>query len=491
MKKARAARLAARLHLQPTLRGIAVLIITSTSIQLTTLPLMAMYFNRAAPVGILLNVAAGLLTGALMLLGAAGIAAGSLSSWLAAKLVLLAEITHFLLVKSVVPFAKTPFATFRVAHYEGPHSLIYALYFVPLAMIAFAIDRWRPVERFLPGGRPGSRNHGSRGIKLSTSTVGLVIQPVRFRVSAAVCLSSFVIAAAAVLHPLPDKPNGKLTIYFLDVGQGDSALVVFPKGSTMLVDGGGEIRFKEPEANPAATETEFADRGFSVGDAVVSRFIWALGRTRVDYVLATHADADHMDGASKVLTNFTVGQAIVGHVPENDPEFSRFKHSTERAGVPIASISAGERFELDGVAIEVLSPKRPDRAPVTSANNDSIVLRLIYGSVTLLLTGDIEQQAEAELISSGVDLRADVLKVPHHGSKTSSTALFVDAVHPRIAVISVGEHSRFSHPHPTVVNRYRERGVRLFQTGRDGTVTIETDGHSLEVRTFRKNNMDS
>jgi competence protein ComEC len=110
----------------------------------------------------------------------------------------------------------------------------------------------------------------------------------------------------------------------------------------------------------------------------------------------------------------------------------------------------------------------------------------VYGSIAVLLTGDLEQSAENALIESGVNLRAEVLKVPHHGSKTSSTEAFIDAVQPRYAVISVGERSRFGHPHPSVVNRYVERGVEVFQTGRDGTVTVETDGQAIDLTTFRK-----
>jgi competence protein ComEC len=181
-----------------------------------------------------------------------------------------------------------------------------------------------------------------------------------------------------------------------------------------------------------------------------------------------------------------VGQAIVGRVPKLDPEFDRFSRAVEERSVSLATVNAGDRFDVDGVTVEVLWPPRPSHAPVTSGNNDSVVLRLVYGSVAVLLTGDIEQAAENALVESGVNLRADVLKVPHHGSKTSSTEAFIDAVQPRCVVISVGERSRFGHPHAAVVNRYVERGVRLLQTGRDGTVTVETDGRSFEVTTFRK-----
>jgi competence protein ComEC len=485
MNKARAARVVGRLHVQPLLRGATLLIITSTSIQLTTLPLMAMYFNRAAPVGVVLNVVAGFLTGTLMLMGLAAIAAGTISVWLAERLGAIATAAHYLLVNSVVPFANVPAATFRVAHYEGWEAVVYAVYFVPLAMVAVLIDRWRPVDHYMPIDRlavlrPLGQNERRRpAIELRAPTV-------RLRVFGVICALLLIVSATAVMRPPGRAPTGKLTVRFLDVGQGDSAFVVFPKGATMLVDGGGEIHFNRSDENRGATEAEFIGGGFSVGEAVVSRFIWSLGLTRVNYVLATHADADHIDGASDVIRNFRVGQSIVGHVPESDSEFNRFRRTAEQRGVSLSAVSAGERFEIDGVRVEVLWPPRPVQAPVTSGNNDSVVLRFVYGSVVLLLTGDIERDAEDRLIDSGITLRADLLKVAHHGSKTSSSEPFIDAVHPTWAVISVGERSRFGHPHPTVVSRYLERGIRLLQTGRDGTVTVETDGRSLEVSTFRE-----
>jgi competence protein ComEC len=135
------------------------------------------------------------------------------------------------------------------------------------------------------------------------------------------------------------------------------------------------------------------------------------------------------------------------------------------------------------VTIEVLWPPRSSLQAI-SENNDSVVLRLVFGSVAVLFAGDIEREAEDALARSGVNLRADVLKIPHHGSKTSSSAEFVDLVKPSFAVLSVGERSRFGHPDPQVVSTYLDRNVVLFQTGRDGTVTVETDGARLQVSSF-------
>jgi competence protein ComEC len=490
LKKARAARVLGRLRVQSMARGAVLLVITSAAIQLSTLPLMALYFNRVAPVGVLLNVVAGLLTGVLMLSALGAITVGWLSAGTATLLDSVANLAHYLLVNAIAPFVDIPFATFRVAHYEGWHSIIYALYFAPLAMLAFLIDRWQPVDRVAAVDRTVEDRAARRRISHSHPSASP-----RLRVAPSLlCALAMTLAIVAVIRPSISEASGRLTIHFLDVGQGDSALVVFPHGKTMLVDGGGEIHFDKRNKDHSSViatsldedETDFADTPFSIGEAVVSRFIWSLGRTRVDYVLATHAHADHIAGLSDVVRNMRVGEAIIGHRPTSDSEYDRFAGTVARRGIPMSTVGKGEHFEIDGVGIDVLWPMKPLQIPVTSGNNDSVVLRLVYGSVSILLAGDIEQSAEDSLVASGAELNADVLKVPHHGSRTSSTEAFIDAVNPKCAVISVGERSRFGHPHPAVVNRYLERGIKLLQTGRDGMVTVRTDGSTLDMRTYRK-----
>jgi competence protein ComEC len=483
LKKAGAARILGRLRLQPLLRGAVLLMITSGAIQLSTLPLMALYFNRVAPVGVLLNVVAGLLTGVLMLSAVGAIAVGAFSRVGAGLIIHVVNGGHYLLVNAIVPFVDVPFATFRVAHYEGWHAIVYVLYFVPLAMLAGLLDRWHPVGVLMPAARTNTKKRTP-----VAPSPRLPFAP------SLLCALAMAAVLIAVIKPGTNPPNGKLIVYFLDVGQGDSAFVVFPRGKTMLVDGGGEIRFdrRKPSRGPNdwvqadGAESGFADQAFSIGEAVVSRFIWSLGRTRVDYVVATHAHADHIGGLVDVVRNLDVGQAVIGHAPTSDVEFEPFREAVARRNVPLSTLKSGEHFEIDGVGIDVLWPPPARESPVTSGNDDSIVLRLVYGSISILLAGDIERNTEDSLIGSGVNLQADVLKVPHHGSRTSSTEAFIDSVNPKVAVISVGERSRFGHPHASVVDRYKARGVNLLQTGRDGMVTLESDGSTFDIRRYRK-----
>lgn len=496
--KASAAGVLGRLRVQSIIRGAVMLMITSAAIQFATMPLMALYFNRVAPIGVLLNVVAGLLTGVLMLTALGVIVSGNVSGWIASQLETVVNAAHYLLVSGGAPFFEIPFATFRVAHYEGWHRIIYAVYFVPLAMLAVLIDRWQAVDSVYPAfhnkaaGRPLTQ---SRRPNATSSPRFPIFTSSGFNLAGSLVWALAMISAlVAVIRPPSNHSDGKLAIHFLDVGQGDSALIIFPHGKTMLVDGGGELSFDrrdQKEKRGALTldgedDSVFMVNSFSIGEAVVSRFIWSLGLTKVDYMLATHADADHIGGLSDVVENLNVRQAIVGHVPTTDPEYDSFARAVAHRKVPLSTVKAGENFYIDGVRIEVLWPAPAHDAPVTSANNDSVVLRLVYGSVSFFLAGDIERDSEDALIESGVDLSADLLKVPHHGSRTSSTEAFLKAVNPRYAVISVGERSRFGHPHSTVVNRYVAKGVKLFQTGLDGTVTVETDGATIDFRTYRK-----
>lgn len=487
MDKARAALLLGRLRVQPLARGVVLLIITSAAIQVMTLPLSALYFNRVTPVGVLLNVVTGLLTGVMMLASVCAMVIGSVSESLAAPLVSLVDLSHHLLVYSVEPFAGLPLASFRVAHYEGWRASIYGLYFVPVTLLLLAIDGWRPVDRVkfpLERLRAASRAGRSRGRSFLES----VFDPFkRAALGPYALLPALLICSVGVMGRRPATPDGRLRIHFLDVGQGDSALVIFPGGSTMLIDAGGEAGFGAGETEGSGGRGPDSRRAFSVGEAVVSRFLWSLGYTRVDYLVATHGDADHIEGLSAVARNFDVGQSIIGRLVVAEPgkgaELQRFRQTISERAIPLGQVRAGQRFEVEGARVEIIWP--PARASGSSSNNDSIVIRLVYGAFSALMTGDIEREAEARLTESRLNLRADVLKAPHHGSRTSSSEDFLKKVSPECVVISVGERSRFGHPHELVLDRYRRAGARLFQTGRDGMVTVSSDGSGFNVTSYK------
>jgi competence protein ComEC len=290
-----------------------------------------------------------------------------------------------------------------------------------------------------------------------------------------------VLASVIIFHPFSaPAPIGLLRVEFLDVGQGDSAFITFPNGETMLVDGGGSVNFAaESDDEPEPFEPDQP----RIGEMVVSEFLWEKGYAKVDRLVVSHDDADHSQGLADVVRNFSVGEIWTGTPAPEGLEMKDLVQAANRYAIPIKQVGRGAIFEISGAKIEVLWPIT-SAAKSGSDNNSSLVLRLVYGESEFLFTGDIEKETEAELTAIGTNLNADVVKVPHHGSRTSSTESLVKAVSPRLAIIPVGRRSMFGHPHPEVVGRWRSFNADVRSTGENGTLTIETDGKEMNVRTF-------
>src|ERR1043165_3270022 len=435
--KARPAAWLERYQLQRCLRYLFGAVLVSACVQVMLLPLMIVYFHRLSPASLLLNnVVSALLA---VLIGGALIALliAQLSTMLAAPFFKLAEAINWLMVHSVDPFTRF---NFRLPEYSGRAALCYALYYLPLLLLVVAVSHWRPLALW--------KVRRCRLHRFVLLTAALQI----------------LLLALLVLHPFSStRADKNLHVDFLDVGQGDSALVTMPDGTTLPVAGGGNI----------------FDATRRIGETVVSEYLWWCGIDHVDYILVTHADADHIDGLNDVLKNFTVRNALIARAPANDPEFAKFSETLKQTHTPSAILKPGDVIHFGDVELSVLWPPTGGE---TSTNNDSIVSRLKFGERAILLTGDIEKKAEQALLRQ--DLGADVVKVPHHGSRTSSTDEFVRATAPLFAVISVGRHSMFGHPHPEVVQRWQANGATVLTTGECGTITITTDGKDLLLKTY-------
>jgi competence protein ComEC len=413
------------------------LFVLSVVLQIGMLPLMALDFHRISLIGPLANIPAVLLTGLIIPTGFVTLTVSFLWHGLGRVIALALGGMTALLVRCTAWAAHFPHASYRI---PIPPGWLLAAFFAGLCALAVAL----------------------RAARRKTVTMAAL--------TVAFCAGLF-----ATFPFSPRLTRGALEVTALDVGQGDSLFLAFPGGRTMLLDGGG---------TPGGERFGDMRAGLDIGEEVVSPYLWTRGIQQLDVVALTHAHQDHLGGLHAILENFRVGALWISRDVES-PALTALEELAHVKGIPIIHEHSGENFTWDGVRGHVLWPQVSDSEDASQAkNNDSLVIRLEFANEALLLPGDIERQAEHDLISSGEPLKADFLKVAHHGSKTSTTEEFLERVAPRVAVISAGEANPYGHPHPEVVARLGAAGVRVLRTDRDGAVTVSTDGKSLHVSCF-------
>jgi competence protein ComEC len=273
-------------------------------------------------------------------------------------------------------------------------------------------------------------------------------------------------------NPFPPRTHaGELEMTAIDVGQGDSLLLVFPDGKRMLVDGGGIPSFG---GGPRAQ--------LDIGEDVVAPYLWERGIGGVDVVALSHAHDDHVGGLPALVNDFHPREIWTGAVPECDA-WGRVREAAARRGAKIVAMQEPRHFAFGGTEMEVLAPLDDYVPGDTPKNNDSLVLRLRYGRHTFLLTGDVERGVERGMLARNEIGHADVVKVPHHGSHTSSTEEFLASVAPAFAVISAGYQNSYGHPHRDVIERLEQHHAAVLRTDLDGLVTVRSDGRKLYVET--------
>lgn len=459
--KAPVARWLDRHYLQGPIRYALGAIVVSVCVQLTMLPLLILYFHRVSISSLVLNIGVSVLMASLALVGLMGLLIDLIAPEVARVFYGIANGLNWLMVHSGDPFVRWAISSVRIPEYSGWFSLIYVLYCLPLAALAFSLSRWRPL---LP-------------LKDEASWTA--------RLTSALMVTQAILLVVVIAHPLSTGRTSELRVDFLDVGQGDSALITMPGGTTMLVDGGGRQTFVRQGSGEREKQPFVRDvRG--VGDAVVSEYLWWRGLDRIDYVVASHADADHIDGLNDVARNFSVRAALVARSPLKDTEFAKFYQNASDIGMPIFLVGSGDVLRFGGISASILWPPAAVNDEAGSRNNDSIVMRVRFDECSILFTGDIERPAEAAILALEPSLQVDVVKVAHHGSKTSSTQDFIKGTQAKLAIISVGRTSIFGHPHQEVVERWHNRGAEVLTTGHSGMITVTTDGKNLQLETLMK-----
>jgi competence protein ComEC len=404
-------------------------LLTSTAAILGTGPLVGYYFNRVSLVGLFSN---------LILVPLMGFAS-TLLSLLSALLVFVSyPLAKFLTgvnglildlsLALVDLFSRIPMASRRVVTPTIPELLL----IYGMLILAVNLKRWK---------------HSLHGLILLAAVYGGIQAYGYFSI----------------------YTSQELKVTFLDVGQGDAAVLQLPHGKVMVIDGGGT-----PDGN------------FDPGERIVGPYLWREKRKKIDYMVNSHPHPDHLQGLLFLLDNFEVGN--VWNNGDRADESPFVLGLLEKSMGRLQTMGrGGEARKIEGVRVEFLHPPlEKSKGPSFSVNDASLVLRLTYGEVSFLFCGDVEFSGEREILKTGANLQSAVLKVPHHGSKSSSTPDFLEAVRPRYAVFTVRGGARPRLPNPAVLERYKAMGVKVLRSDRDGAVTFITDGKDLKVQTFLK-----
>lgn len=291
------------------------------------------------------------------------------------------------------------------------------------------------------------------------------------------CIVAMCISLAMLIWPRTfHLPQKELTVTVIDIGQGESIFIEFPNGKTLIMDGGG-----------------FYKNSLDVGKTVIAPFLWNRGIDHIDYMVATHSDNDHIRGLDSVLELFpvttflTFGENIAGY------RMKRLYKKAKEKQAELVSLSPGEPFAIGKTKLTRLHP-HPNSDPVIEndhrdentrrVNNDlSLVLKMDYKDFNMLFTGDISQKVEETLIQTYPNMKVDILKGPHHGSRFSNSKAFINATQPEAVVFSSGYLNRMRHPHPETLKRYNQAGVKTYRTDLNGAVQIISNGQEHSIRT--------
>lgn len=249
------------------------------------------------------------------------------------------------------------------------------------------------------------------------------------------------------------EEKNDLKVYFIDVGQGDSTLLEY-NNHYMLIDAGDN------------SEEEF-----------MVEYLNSKNVNVIDYLIGTHPHADHIGGMDAVIENFDIEKIYMPNVTTTTKTFEDVLDSIEEKNLSITEPVAGTEFMLDDIPIEILSPD----IEYDELNNNSIVLKLTYNNISFLFTGDAEELAEYNILNTGYNISSNVLKVGHHGSYTSTTDEFLNAINPQYVVISCGKNNRYGHPHKETLQKLKNSNREIFRTDEDGTIIFSTTGENLKV----------
>lgn len=437
-----APRVLTRLPASAWVKAPAALFGASLCAELALFPVGAFVFSRVTFAGLVLNFFAIPLMTVAQVSGMAAAALSIAHVPLAAALGWLAHAGAWGLAESATLVDYAPWLSYRLP----PPSLFAVMsYYAALGSWLFAASP--RAQAMWPNGRAALLRRIA-GVVTGAAALWILVEPVS--------------ATSEALHL-----GRTLRVTFLDVGQGDATLVQFPGGHSLLIDAGG------------GSDT------FDLGARIVSPALWGTRVRRLDTLEITHGDGDHIGGAASVFRDFRPREIWYGvPVPPHEPTVA-LRLQADSARAVWRTLQSGDHLRVGGAEVQVWHPPPPNWERQDVRNDDSIVIEIRFGGVSIVLPGDISREIEQAIASRFEPAGFRVLKAAHHGSATSSSVEFLEALRPTAAVFSCGRDNSFGHPARQVVRRYERLGSTILRTDRDGAITLETDGTHVKIRTFR------
>ena len=285
-----------------------------------------------------------------------------------------------------------------------------------------------------------------------------ILASIAFILTIVLTLSSCDFSVHSDIPKSYDQNGGKLVAHYLDVGQGDSIFIELPNDQTMLIDSGENYH-----------------------GAAIIEYIKDCGRKKIDYLVGTHPHSDHVGSMAYIIRNFDIGSVYLPDAATNTYTYEKMLEAIKKKGLKVTTAKTGVNILSDSdesLDINILAPSTTKN--VKNLNNTSVIMKIKYGDTSFLFTGDAEK---SELKTLSGDLTADVLKVGHHGSDTSTPQTLVDAVKPKIAVISVGKDNDYGHPSAKTLKRLENAGCEIYRTDQQQTIAVTSDGKNIEVET--------